>query len=120
MIGDTRYSALCRELNLASEAIDDIPDRDALKALLARVEEEATGRNGAGSAGGSAVSIAGARGRLLQAARKAADRSRKRLADIIAEASDGKLSLEELKNLTEADVALVTATIARIYGGGDS
>jgi hypothetical protein len=84
------------------------------------VEAEATGRNDAGSAGRSAASIAEARGRLLQAARKAADRSRKRLADVIAEASDGKLSLEGLKNLTEADVALVRATIARIGGGGGS
>jgi hypothetical protein len=120
VIGDTRYSALCRELGLASEAIDDIPDRDALKTLLARVEAVATGRNDAGTAGGSAASIGEARGRLLQAARKAGDRSRKRLADVIAEASDGKLSLEGLKNLSEADVALVTATTARVGGGGGS
>ena len=40
-IGDARYSAICRDLNLASESIDDIPDRDALKLLLARVEAEA-------------------------------------------------------------------------------
>ncbi len=118
VIGDTRYSAVCSELGLASKAIDDIPDRDALKTLLARVETEATGRNDAGSAGGSAVSIGEARGRLLQAARKAADRSRKRLADVIAEASDGKFSLEGLKNLSDADVALVRATTARIDGGG--
>jgi hypothetical protein len=119
VIGDTRYSAVCREIGLASEAIDDIPDRDALKTLLARVEAEATDKNGPGSVGSSAVSIGEARGQLLRAARKAADRSRKRLADVIAEASDGKLSLEELKNLTEADVALVTATTARVGGGGD-
>ena len=119
-IGDTRYSALCREIGLTSEAIDDIPDRNTLKTLLARVETEATGRNDAGSAGSSAVSIGEARGRLLQAARKAADRTRKRLAEVIAEASDGKLSLEGLKNLTDADVALVMATTARIDGGGGS
>ena len=119
VIGDTRYSTVCREIGLASKAIDDIPDRDALKTLLARVEEEATERNGAGSPGGSAASIAEARGRLLQAARKAADRSRKRLADVIAEASGGRLSLEGLKNLTEADVAMVTAATARVGGGGD-
>jgi hypothetical protein len=40
------------------------------------------------------------------------------LADVIAEASDGKLSLAGLKNLTEADIALVMATTARIDGGG--
>jgi hypothetical protein len=113
-IDDTRYSALCRELGLPSEAIDDIPDRDALKRLLARVEGEAAARNGAGS---SAASLAEARGGLLQAARKAADRSGKRLEDVIAEASDGKLSLSGLKDLTEADVAMVTAATARIASG---
>jgi hypothetical protein len=118
VIGNTHYSALCRELGLASEAIDDIPDRETLKALLERAEAEATRTNGSGSAGSTAVSIVKARGRLLQAARKAADRNRRRLADVIAEASDGKLSLEELKNLTDADVVLVTAATKRIGGGG--
>jgi hypothetical protein len=42
VIGNTRYSALCRELGLAGEAIDDIPDRETLKALLERAEAEAT------------------------------------------------------------------------------
>ena len=31
--GDQRYSAVCRELNLASESIDDIPDRTVLRRL---------------------------------------------------------------------------------------
>jgi hypothetical protein len=118
VIGNTRYSALCRELGLASEAIDDVPDRETLKNLLARVEAEASSGNGVGHGSSSAIGIGHARGRLLQAARKTADRSRKRLADVIAEASQGKLSLEGLKNLTDADVALVTAATARISGGG--
>jgi hypothetical protein len=40
-IGEQRYADICREMNLASESIADIPDRDALKKLLARVEAEA-------------------------------------------------------------------------------
>ena len=32
--GVQRYSALCRELNLASESIDDIPDRTVLRRLV--------------------------------------------------------------------------------------
>lgn len=118
VIGNTRYSALCREVGLGSEAIDDIPDRESLKTLLARVEAEATGRNGSGDTGGAAASIGEARGRLLQAARIAADRNRRRLADVIAEASDGKLLLGELKNLTDSDVAVVTAATERIGVGG--
>lgn len=46
IVGDGRYAIICRELNLASESIDDIPDRDALKLLLGRVEAEAAGKNG--------------------------------------------------------------------------
>lgn len=113
-LGEGEYSAICRELNLASESIDDIPDRDALKTLLARVEAEAAGRNGDSRSGNSARDIATARGRLLQAARKASDKTRKRLADVIADASDQKLSLDGLKNLTDADVPLIEAAIARI------
>jgi hypothetical protein len=115
-VGDARYTAICRELNLASEAIDDIPTRDALQRLLARVEAEAAGRNGNGAH--STRSIGDARGRLLQAARQRAEKTGKRLADIIADASEGKLSLEGLRDLTDADVPLVSATMARISNGG--
>ena len=114
VLGDAQYSVICRELNFASESIDDIPNRDALKTLLLRVEAEAAGKNGSSGTSALAVSISDARGLFLQAARKAADKTRKRLADIIAEASDGKLSLDGLKSLTDADVPLVAAATARI------
>src|ERR1039458_1790225 len=38
--GDQRYSALCRELNLASESIDDVPDRTVLRRLVETLEGE--------------------------------------------------------------------------------
>src|ERR1700682_6458991 len=38
--GDQRYSALCRELNLASESIDDVPDRMVLRRLVETLEGE--------------------------------------------------------------------------------
>jgi hypothetical protein len=115
-VGGARYTAICRELNLGSEATDDIPTRDALQRLLARVEAEAAGSNGNGAH--SARSIGDARGRLLQAAREMAEKTGKRLADIIADASEGKLSLEGLKDLTDADVPVVSAVMARISKGG--
>jgi hypothetical protein len=40
-IGEQRYAAICSEMDFASESFDDIPDRHALKTLLARVEVEA-------------------------------------------------------------------------------
>jgi len=113
-VGDARYSIICRELNFPSESIDDIADRDALKLLLARVEREAAAKNGNSTPGTPAAAISDARGRLLQAARKTADRTGKRLAVVIVEASDGKLSLDGLRNLTDADVPLVSAATARI------
>ena len=115
-LGEERYSAICKELNLASESIDDIQDRDALKALLARVEVEAG--NGAPPSGldsrNGGPTLAKARGRLLQMARQTADRSHKRLADVIAEASSGTLTLDNLKNLSETDVPAIEAAISRL------
>lgn len=114
LIGDGRYAAICRELNFASESIDDIPDRDALKLLLGRVETEAAGKNGSDAHPAPAMAIGDARGRLLQAARKMADKTGKRLADVISEASDGRLTLDSLKNLTDSDVAIVSAATAQM------
>ena len=49
VVGEARYSAICRELNFASESMDDIPNRDALKLLLTRVEAEAAEKSGNGA-----------------------------------------------------------------------
>jgi hypothetical protein len=113
VVGEARYSVICRELNFASESIDDIPNRDALKLLLTRVEGEAAEKSG-NVAHGDPTGIGDARGQLLQAARKLAERTGKRLADVIAEASDGKLTLDGLRNLTDADVSVVSAATSRM------
>jgi hypothetical protein len=39
--GQQRYSQLCREFNFASDALDDIPDRNALRRLIETLEKEA-------------------------------------------------------------------------------
>jgi hypothetical protein len=116
-VGNSRYAVICRELNLAGDSIDDIPNREALRHLLERVEAEAAGKNGNGVH--STRSIGDARGRLLQAAREIAAKTGKRLADIIAEASEGRLSLEGLRDLADADVPLVLAATSRLSNGGD-
>ena len=116
-VGDSQYAAICRELNMTSNSIDEIPTRDALQRLVARVEAEAAGKNGNGAH--STQSIGDARGRLLQAARQMAEKTGKRLGEIIAEASEGKLSLEGLRDLTDADVPRVSAAMSRISKGGD-
>jgi hypothetical protein len=40
-VGDSRYVALCRELGLATESIDDISDRRTLRRLVEALEAEA-------------------------------------------------------------------------------
>jgi hypothetical protein len=62
ILGDSRYAVICRELNLASEWIADIPDRDALKLLLGRVEAEAAAQNGSHLQVPASISIGDARG----------------------------------------------------------
>lgn len=113
-LGDAAYSVLCRELNLASDSIDDIPDRDTLRVLVERVEEQARSKPSTAATNQAPGRIAEARGRLLEAARKHADRTRKRLADVIEQASVGTLTLEGLKDLTDANLPEVEAATARL------
>jgi hypothetical protein len=112
-IGEERYARICRELNFTGMSVNDIPDCDAFQRLLLRVEAEAAGTN-RGNRNGPKRQIGDARGRLLATAREIANRTGRRLADIIAEASDGTLSLKGLRDLTDADVPLVSATTSRI------
>jgi hypothetical protein len=92
---------------------NDIPDCDALHRLLLRVEAEAAGMNGGGR-NSPKRHIGDARERLLATAREIANRTGRRLGDIIAEASDGTLSLRGLRDLTDADVPLVSSTTSRM------
>jgi hypothetical protein len=113
-IGAERYAALCREVNLASDSLDDIPDRNTLRVLLEKAEQETAPPSSSGT------TIADARGRLLQAARKVAESGRngwpKKLGDVIVQASEGALTLESLRNLTDSDVDRVVEITARLGG----
>ena len=40
-LADGRFAAICSEMSLASDSLDDIPNREVLKLLLSRVEREA-------------------------------------------------------------------------------
>jgi len=119
-LGCERYAEICQQLRLPSHLVDDIPNRDALKNLLAHVEGEA-GKQATPSAPERAASIADARGRLLQAARKAAENPRsgwpRKLGEVISRASGGTLTLDMLKDLTGADTPAVESFIATIEGG---
>jgi hypothetical protein len=112
-IGEAQYSTICQELDFTGMSVNDIPDCDALHRLLLRVEAEAAGTNGGGR-NSTKRAIGDARERLLATAREIANRAGRRLADIIAEASDGTLSLKGLRDLTDADLPLVSATTSRM------
>lgn len=131
------YSRLCQELNLASDAIDDIPNREVLRDLVNRLERAAAeadrgdgtgppdpstgGRkcsdnnaSGPASNGGSGSGIAELRQRLLVEARRVSTARRKGIGDVIAAASKGAFGFADLTKLTDADVDKVEAALAEI------
>jgi hypothetical protein len=112
--GPAVYTRLCEELNLASDSIDDIPNREVLRQLVMRMESAAADPDGnSGTAAertdatnptiGKCTSIGDLRGRLLMEARRVATAQRKSLASVIAEASRGAFTLSTLLKLTDAD-----------------
>jgi hypothetical protein len=113
-----RYSAICRELNLASDSLDDVPDRDALSALLNRVESETGGARPAPITTASTGKIEALRGQLLQAARKVAENGRpgwpSKFGDVIVQATEGTVTLDRLKSLTDSDTAVIEAAVAKL------
>lgn len=113
-----RYTAICQEMNFASDSLDDIPDRDALCALLKRVETETSTAKTGATLPQTNGSIADLRGKLLQAARKVADSGRAgwpaKFGEIIAQATDGKVTLERLKSLTNADAPVLEAALTKL------
>ena len=122
--GDQRYSAVCRELNLASESIDDIPDRTVLRRLVETLEGESRptqSSNGTsnGAAGNGTQSVAASlselRGRLLHEANRVSSATRRPLADVINQAANGTFNFANLKTLGPADTDKVLAALAELH-----
>jgi hypothetical protein len=121
--GDRRYAALCQELNLASDSIDDIPDRVVLRRLVETLEGE-TKRvqtsNGGDTAEGSEAPPDGAavlsdlRGRLLQEASRVSAATRRTLAQVINEAANGAFKFANLKDVRAEDVRKVREVLAAL------
>jgi hypothetical protein len=128
------YAGVCRQLNLASDSIDDIPSREVLRELVNRMEAAATagatgtsspspkGSNGTAgngsaiptSSGASGTGIAQLRDRLLLEARRVARAQRKGIGDVIAAVTHGSFGFAELTKLTDADVGKVEAALAEL------
>jgi hypothetical protein len=121
--GGQRYSAVCRELNLASESIDDIPDRTVLRRLVetleggARSTQSSNGTSNGAAGNGTqsgAASLSKLRGQLLHEANRVSSATRRPLADVINQAAKGTFNFAGLKALGPADTDKVLAALAEL------
>jgi hypothetical protein len=112
---------LCRELNLASESIDDIPDRTVLRRLVETLEGGSTqtpnGTSNAATGSGSQRDTAGLselRGRLLREANRVSGATGRSLAVVINQAANGTFTFANLRTLGAADIGKVQTALTEL------
>ena len=117
-LGEGRLASICKDLNLAGDSLDDLPDREALCILLSRVEAEAEASTSAAVAPVGVATIEVLRGRLLQAARKVAESGRTgwpvKFGDVISHATEGRITLTDLKSLGAEHVPVLESALAKL------
>jgi hypothetical protein len=122
--GEQRYSTLCREMNLASDSVDDIPDRGTLRQLLQTLEAEAgrdqktpeqnhEGTGGSRGANGDG-NLSELRGRLLREAARVSGAMNRTLGDVIQEVARGAFTLATLGTLGDSDAGKVEAALREL------
>jgi len=121
VVGQTTFSQLCREMNLAGDCLDDIPDRRTLRQLIEALEREAGAaplrQNGNGHGGAPANRTGARRGDELGAARADLVREAQRVgklrkmkvSDVIDRAAKGAFRFGDLRRLTADSLPAVTA-----------
>ncbi len=122
VVGQQRYSQLCRELNFASASLDDIPDRKGLRMLLDTLEKEAATiarqlngsfrppRNGApaDATGATAANELGeARNALVKEARRVAQLRQLKVSEVVDRAAKGAFTLANLHRATIAHLGVI-------------
>jgi hypothetical protein len=111
-------------MNLASESIDDIPDRATLRQILQILEAEA-GVNESrpmqhcGGAPGNAPAngegdLGELRGRLLREAARVSGAMNRTLGDVIQEAAKGAFTLATLRTLGDSNASKVEAALREL------
>ena len=115
IVGQARYSELCRELNFASDHLDDIPDREALRKAVGILEAEAVrktanGKSTANGAPGSSSSPASnpptakelgeTRFALMKEAQRVAGLRKMKVAEVVDRAAKGTFTYQQIKQLT--------------------
>ena len=121
VLGQTIFSQVCREMNLAGDCLDDIPDRRTLRQLIEALEREAgatpLGQNGNGHGGVPANRIdakcgnemGAARADLVREAQRVGKLRNMKVSAVIDRAAKGAFRFGELRRLTVDFLPAVTA-----------
>ena len=115
--GVQRYSAVCQTLNLASNSIDDIPDRPTLRRLLNTLEGDTGSKPAPGQEtvnGSGTGALSDLRGRFLREAARVSGATNRTLAEVVREAANGSLTLAALKTLSAPDFDKVEAALRKL------
>jgi hypothetical protein len=121
VVGQTTFSQLCREMNLAGDCLDDIPDRRTLRQLIEALEREAGAtplqQNGCGHGGavasrtsvGRSNEVGVARADLVREAQRVGRLRNMKVSDVIDRAAKGAFRFGELRRITADSLPAVTA-----------
>jgi hypothetical protein len=122
IVGEDRYSAMCRDLNLAGGSLNDIPDRpvlrrlvEALEAEAARASDHASNACGAND-GGTTPDASEMRDRLLREARELAGLTKRTLGSVIREVGKGAFTFASLRSVSASDSANLSAALEELAG----
>jgi hypothetical protein len=120
IVGQARYSQLCKELNFASAHLDDIPDREALRKAVGILEAEAvrktanvsprsTGNGTQSSNPPTAKELGETRFALMTEAQRVATLRKMKVAEVVDRAAKGAFTYEKIKQLTPDYIAAMKA-----------
>jgi hypothetical protein len=113
-VGQATFSQACREMNLAGDCLDDIPDRRTPRQLIEALEREAGAtplrQNGSGHGGASANRTSArcgnelgvARADLVREAQRVGKLRNMKVSDVIDRAAKRAFRFGELQRLTDA------------------
>jgi hypothetical protein len=115
IVGQPRYSELCQELRFASDHLDDIPDREALRKAVEILEAEAVRKsaNGSSTANGAtdsssaqasnpptAKELGETRYALILEAQRVAGLRKMKVGEVVDRAAKGAFTYERIKQPT--------------------
>jgi hypothetical protein len=121
VVGQAAFSQLCREMNLAGDCLDDIPDRRTLRLLIEALERKAGATalqqngNGHGEQAASRTSLGHgnelgvARANLVREAQRVGKLRNMKVSDVIDRAAKGAFRFGELRRITADSLPAVTA-----------